>query len=263
MYCTNCGENNGKSANFCSKCGRPMSAVQSNSDGDEQQRSSSKDEKNKFVEIASSVKISIDLDGNVHSISDFEMLCMQMKKSIKSKALHNTLYNVYASTDFLIIFPVSNDKSNLAMLGLLLGGGALGGAAVELLTHVAKKIEEKESNIDFENENLFWNSIVYKTKNISIKFKECTNKSGIFFGSTTVDTHFKILGPAQFNGKEYRLEINFNVTGQCSEDSKSKPLPFNMLISTLGISNPVITKGKDYFPAEWSVAKNHASRLDN
>jgi hypothetical protein len=262
MYCTNCGENKGESANFCSKCGQSMAVVQSDSDGDEKQHFLPMNEKSKFFEIASSVKISIDLDGNVHSIADFEMLCMLMKKSIKSTALHKTIYNIYASTEFLIIFPVSNDKSNIAMWGLLLGGGALGGAAVELLTHVAKKMEKKDCDIDFEKTNLFFNSIVYRTKDISIKFKECTNKSGIFFGATTVDTYFKILGPAQFNGKEYRLEVNFNVPGQCSESSKNKPLPFNMLTSTLGISNPVITKGKGYFPAEWSVAKNHASRLD-
>lgn len=239
-----------------------MAVVQSEHDGDEKKKNLPTNEKNKFIEIASSVKISIDLDGNMHGIADFEMLCMLMKKSIKSTTLHNTIYNIYASNEFLIIFPVSNDKSNIAMWGLLLGGGALGGAVVELLTHVANKMEKNDCDIDPEKENLFFNSIVYKTKDISIKFKESTNKSGIFFGTTTVDTHFKILGLAQFNGKEYRLEVNFSTPGQCSDNGKNKSLPFNKLISTLGISNPAIEKGKGYFPAEWSVAKNHVSKID-
>ena len=64
------------------------------------------------------------------------------------------------------------------------------------------------------------------------------------------------MGPAAFNKKNYRLEVNFSIPGQCSDNTKDKPQAFDILTSKLGIANPVILKGKDTsFPAEWSLFK--------
>lgn len=256
MYCTNCGEKNGQDSRFCSNCGQSMKTSQSVANGNNLIDDVPPDGDINFVEIASSVAITIDLDGGVHSIADFENICSLIGKYTKSKYVHKILYNIYISNEYLVIFPVSKDKSNLAMLGLLLGGGALGGAAVVLLQHAAKKIEKSESEIDLGKENILNNSIIYNTKNICLKFKESTTTSGVFFSTSTVDTHFKIMGSAIFNGKSYRLEVNFSIPGQCSDNSKCKLSAFNILTSKLGIANPVITKGKDNsFPAEWSLFK--------
>lgn len=256
MYCTNCGEKNSQGSRFCSNCGQPTKAAQSDTKENNLNNNISNDSDMNFIEVASSVSLTMDLDGNVHSIADFEILCELIGKYTKLKPVHNILYNIYLSNEYLVILPASKDRGNIAVLGLLLGGGALGGAAVELLHNVAKKIEKSESEIDLEKINLLNNSIVYNTKDVVLKIKECASTSGIFFTTSIVKTHFKIMGPAVYNRKNYRLEVNFSISGQCSDNTKHKLSAFNILTSKLSISNLEIVKGKDTsFPAEWSLFK--------
>jgi hypothetical protein len=256
MYCANCGEKNGQDSRFCANCGQSIKASHSDAKNKDTEYYIPRDSSINFVEIASSVDISMDLDGNTHSIADFENLCALIGKYAKTKSIRKILYNIYASNEYLVFFPASKDRSNMAMLGLLLGGGALGGAAVGLLQNIAKNKEQKESEIDLEKENILNNSFVYKIKDVSLKLKESTTSSGIFFGEPVVNTHFKVMGPAAFNRKNYRLEVNFCILGQCTDNTKNKPPAFNILTSKLGVTNPVIVKGEETsFPAEWSLLK--------
>ena len=133
MYCTNCGEKNDQGSRFCSKCGQSIKSAQSDAKNNDLRNDKPHDGNMNFVEVASSVDISLDLDGNVHSIPEFENLCALIGKYAKTKSIHKILYNVYVSGEYLVFFPASKDRSNIALLGLLLGGGALGGAAVGLL----------------------------------------------------------------------------------------------------------------------------------
>jgi hypothetical protein len=236
MFCIQCGASNVNEAKFCSSCGKSIT------------QSVSTELQNK--------------SDNSHSLSNFTLIAegtncfyggkdgTKLDKSLgKSMGVEwgggsHIKNNIYASPEFLIIVPVSKDKSSIALFGLLLGTHALGAVAMTALSHLANRIEGKNAKVILESDNPFYNAIIFNTKDIQVKVKETKLGSDSLFDNFKRATHFRFIGDVLHKNSEYSVIIQCGFEGQASNPNKKRMPFYDDLFNTLKIPPSPIFQGK-------------------
>lgn len=230
MFCTECGFKNPDMFNFCSSCGRKRIEVGS-------QMLPTSGFLSSFKEIAQTIHINfLGKDANV--------LDQMVASSLGQKKSSNLLFNLYASDKFFVVFPASKDKSSMALWGLLLGGGALAGAAVGALQGLSKKLEGKDAAMASEHEDALKKALIFPKEKISLQVKEKRADTGSFSDLYKKETWFLISGICSYVGKDYDVGVKFGFAGQESNPNKEKLGILELLCTSLNLDTPSIYSGK-------------------
>jgi hypothetical protein len=231
MFCTECGFKNPDLFNFCASCGRKRIEVATPTliplDG-----------LSSFKEIAKTISITF-LGPDASVIDGMVASSLGQKKSSK------LLFNLYASDKFFVVFPASRDKGNMALWGLLLGGGAIGGAAIGALESLSKKLEDRDAAFASEKDDALKKALIFPKEKISLSVKEKRADTGSFSDLYKKETWFLLSGICSYVGKDYDVGVKFGFAGQVSNPNKEKLGILDLICSTLDLDMPSIHTGKN------------------
>jgi hypothetical protein len=235
MYCTKCGYENTQNYRYCASCEaiNPFIKLEEFTEPP-----STQDSLNEFITIA------IDCSCTFKGI-DAEDLDADVKKAMGVSKKSSVIYNIYASPNFFIVIPVSKDHSAMAWYGLLLGGGALAGAAVGALSGWADKIERKNARQVIGAENPLSKAIVFDSRNIRVQAHEVNSANaatGLYLWAKV--TYFYVYGTASYMGNSYSCSLKFGIKGQVI-NPKNRVYIYDSLKSALGLSEIPIFSGKN------------------
>jgi hypothetical protein len=231
MYCTYCGFKNQDGFNFCSSCGKKSSnSIDSTT--------SVSDNLSSFKEISNAIHV--DFLGKDGVIVD-EIIA----KSLGQKNSYKLLFNLYASDKFFVVLPVSKDKRNIALWGLLLGGGIFAGAAVGALEGLSKKLESRDAKIVSEKEDALKNALIFSRDGLTLSVKEKRADTGSLSDLYKKETWFLLSGFGLYNSKQYDVSVKFGFAGQVSNPSKPKLGLLDLICSTLKLEIPFVHTGKN------------------
>lgn len=239
MFCTHCGFKNSDGFNFCASCGSKnfKNSEENNFESSLKERSSNiKSEE--LIEISTTIKIY--LEGE-----DSPELSKLICEAIDVKDFYKVIFNTYATSDFFIVMPISKDKGNIALFGLLLGGGGLAAGAMAALGVLAKKLELKQSEAILSQDNPLFGSLLFKSKDLLLQIKETGSTSTDLMDIFAKETWVQISGLGMYKNKEYKVAVQFGFRGQASNPKKKKIEVIDKLIKALEIPAPVIYVGNN------------------
>jgi len=231
MFCTECGHKNPDLFKFCTSCGKKRIEVDT-------QNPSTSDGLSYFKEITQTIHISF-------LGKDAVILDQLLASSLGQKKSSNLLFNLYASDKLFVVFPASKDKSSMALWGLLLGGGALAGAAVGALEGLSKKLESKDAALASEQGDALKKALIFPKEKLSLSIKEKRADTGSFSDLYKKETWFLISGTCLYVGKEYEVGVKFGFSGQESNPNKERLGILDLICSTLSLAKPSIHTGKN------------------
>ena len=231
MFCTYCGFKNRDGFNFCSSCGK-------NRISNEAVIPAVSPSLSEFKEIATTIHVYfLGKDGKV--------LDQLIANSLGQKNSSKLLFNLYASENYFVILPVSKDKGSMVLWGLLLGGGALAGAAVGALEALSKKLEMKDAKSVSEQDDALKNSLIFSKSILKLSVKETMANTGSLSDLYKKETWFLISGTGTYNSNEYDVAINFGFSGQVTNPNKPILGTLDTICSTLKIDKPTVHTGKN------------------
>lgn len=231
MFCSNCGYKNPEMFNFCTSCGKKRVENDTQTPNSALGLSS-------FREITKTIHITLlGRDGIV--------VDQIVASSLGRKKCSNILFNLYVSDKFFVVFPASTDKGSMVFLGLLLGGGALAGAAVGALDALSKKLEHKDAAVASEQEDALKRALIFPRETLSLLVKEKRADTGSFSDFYKKETWFLISGVCSYAGKNYEVGVKFGLAGQESNPNKEKLGILEVICSTLSLDIPSIHTGKN------------------
>jgi hypothetical protein len=235
MFCSFCGEKNSDNFRFCSSCGKQRSSIES----DIQNKSPNQVQNlSDFKEIANTIHVFF--SGNEGS-----SLGQVIANSLQLKNTSKILFNLYVSENYFVVLPVSKDKGGMVLWGLLLGGGALAGAAVGALEALSKKLELKDAKAVSEQDDALKNALIFPKSNIRLQVKETRANTGSLSDLYKKETWFLITGTGLYNLREWNVAVEFGFSGQVSNPNKPMLSTFDIICSTLKIDKPTVHTGKN------------------
>ncbi len=236
MFCTKCGGKNPEAAKFCANCGKQLYLDVESAKLEQLAPTGQKLDADDFREIATTIPCTF------HG-KDSDLLSRTIGQSMGVSKANKLVFNIYASSHFFLVLPVSKGKSHLALFGLLLGGGVLAVAAMSSLGVLAKRIEDRHARLVMKDDNPLYNALIFNSNELLLQAKETRTSSLDLFDIFKKETWISISGLGTYKNEEYDISIHFGFEGQASDPNKKKIAVFDNLCKALRISVPEIYKG--------------------
>jgi hypothetical protein len=173
------------------------------------------------------------------------LLDKQWRILFELKNASKILFNLYISENHFVVLPVSKDKGGMVLWGLLLGGGALAGAAVGALEALSKKLEMKDAKAVSEQNDALKNALIFSKSSLKLSVKETRANTGSLSDLYKKETWFLISGKGLYNLREWDVSVEFGFAGQVTNPNKTKLSTLDTICSVMKIDAPVVHTGKN------------------
>lgn len=233
MFCSFCGVKNSDGFRFCSSCGKQRSSTESVAQNHSQVQSISE-----FKEIATAIHV-------YFSGNEGKTLGQDIANSLKLKTASEILFNLYVSEACFVVLPVSKDRGDMVLWGLLLGSGALAGAAVGALEALSKRLEMKDAKAGNEQDDALKNALIFPKSSLKLLVKEARANTGSLSDFYKKETWFLISGTGLYHLREWDVAIKFGFAGQVTNPNKEMLSALDTICKTLRIEKPIVHTGRN------------------